>query len=42
VLGGHTEKSESDEGWKLLINNQKERKINCIKEGTNNYKVINN
>ena len=42
VLGGHTEKSESDEGWKLLISNQKERKINCIKDGNNNYKVMHN
>jgi hypothetical protein len=40
--GGHTEKSESDEGWKLLISNQKERKINCIKDGNNNYKVMHN
>jgi hypothetical protein len=40
VLGGFTGKSESDEAWKLIITNQKERKINCIKEGTSNYKVL--
>ncbi len=39
VLDGLSGKSESDEGWKLIIANQKERKINCIIEGAANFKV---